>query len=175
MVFSGSSGALCLTELETALEQKQGCEMLVLSCKVIQRLQPLQHESNKEKVPLTTMFCYQLHLWSLHVWRTAKCWSRDVVIQWLLECCTLIKKSSGLSPWLGLLCCVLRPETCSFLEYLFLSTSINNVHKRTKSKTSWNVSDNLWCSVILSIGKSNTYHHYSRESNVSSSEETSRM
>lgn len=44
-----SSGALCLTELETALKQKQGGEILVLSCKVIQRLQPLQHESNKEK------------------------------------------------------------------------------------------------------------------------------
>lgn len=62
MVFPGSSGALCLTKLETALEQKQGDEMLVLSCKVIQRLQPLQHESNKEKVLLTIMFCYQLHL-----------------------------------------------------------------------------------------------------------------
>ena len=62
VVFPGSSGALCLTELETALEQKQGGEILVLSCKVIQRLQPLQHESNKEKVFLTIMFCYELYL-----------------------------------------------------------------------------------------------------------------
>lgn len=174
MVFPGSSGALCLTELETALKQKQGGEILVLSCKVIQRLQPLQHESNKEKVLLTTMFCYQLHLWSLHVWHTAKCWSRNVVIQWLLECCTLIKKVQVKAH--GWDCCgVFWDQRLSFLEYLFPGTSINNVHKRTKSKTCWNVGDNLWCSGILSVGKSNTSHHYFRESDVSSSEKTSRM
>ncbi|PFX22605.1 Nucleolar protein 11 [Stylophora pistillata] len=50
-----STGALCLTELETVLEQKQGDEMLTLSCKTIQRLQPLHSESNKKCVAMSAI------------------------------------------------------------------------------------------------------------------------
>ncbi|KAJ7382592.1 Nucleolar protein 11 [Desmophyllum pertusum] len=53
-----SNGALCITELETALQLGTNENMLALSCRTIHRLQPLHSEGNKDKgsVALTAIY-----------------------------------------------------------------------------------------------------------------------